>query len=434
MVETKAYYQALGVTQYCGHAIDVLSQLGTEIAQTCVTSPPYWGLRKYAGEQEVDFASGKCAFGLERSPELYVEHTVGFLGAIRRVLRKDGVVFWNIGDSYNGSGGAGGDYNRGGLREGQPKYPGRNVLTLKPKDLCLIPFRVAIAAQEDGWWVRSVIIWSKSNPMPESVRDRPTESHEYILMFTKSAKYYWDTEAVKEPVAESTINRGPVDFGGAKGREYQPLEDDPNFRNGSEQWGRTFDYRISCANGRNLRSVWGISTQPFKGAHFAVFPEKIPERCILAATSEKGNCSKCGAPWVRIIEKAPCPHNGYTEDKNPDPQANGRRIALMRQAAREQGHEYVNKTKTLGWKPTCSCEAPTEPALVIDPFSGSGRTLLVAARLGRQAIGVDTSKEYCDLAIQQIEVEKQNREVIASRKAAKTTNQFSMDLEAVHET
>ena len=154
---------------------------------------------------------------------------------------------------------------------------------LKPKDMCLIPFRVAIAAQEDGWWVRSVIIWSKPNPMPESVTDRPTESHEYILLLTKSARYYWDADAVRESIAESTVGRGKVDFGGAKGRAYQPTADDPNYRAGSEQWGRTYEY---IGGGRNIRSVWEFPTQPYPEAHFAVFPEKLPETCIKAASRE----------------------------------------------------------------------------------------------------------------------------------------------------
>jgi hypothetical protein len=172
--------------------------------------------------------------------------------------------------------------------------------------------------------------------------------------------------------------------------------------NGNRTTGGLHDGRTQYSNpaGRNLRTVWEINTQPYPEAHFATFPEKIPERCILAATSEKGNCSKCGKPWVRIVEKAPCPHNGYTEDKNPNPQANGRRIALMRQAAREQGHEYANESKTIGWQPTCSCEAPPEPALVVDPFSGSGTTGWEAKKLGRRAILIDTSSEYCDLAIE----------------------------------
>jgi len=234
-----------------------MAELPDESVQCVVTSPPYWGLRKYTGEQELIWGDQDCqhewgetieitghkagetnpgkegyskdaeqwsntrgafcslcaawrgAYGLEPTPEMYIEHTIEILREIRRVLRKDGCVFWNLGDSYFSSGGE--SYSgskrwqhtggRAGAPDGTfidaPKIEKHN--SLKPKDLSLIPFRVAIAAQEDGWWVRSVIIWSKSNPMPSSAKDRPTSSHEYILMLTKSARYYWDADAVREP-------------------------------------------------------------------------------------------------------------------------------------------------------------------------------------------------------------------------------------------
>lgn len=224
-----------------GHVLDMLATLPEESVQMAVTSPPYWGLRKYAGVPDFTWPDGWLGqYGLEPTVSLYVQHTVEVLRAIRRVLRSDGVCFFNLGDSYAGS-----------------------HCELKPKDLCLIPQRVALAAQSDGWWVRSDIIWNKTNPMPESVTDRPTDAYEHILMLTKSARYYWDAEAVKEPVAESTIGRGPVDFGGAKGRAATFEPNDPNFRNGSEQWGRRFDYTESCANGRNLRNIWAFTTGSF---------------------------------------------------------------------------------------------------------------------------------------------------------------------------
>ncbi|KKK52297.1 hypothetical protein LCGC14_3106320, partial [marine sediment metagenome] len=239
------YYQDLHNTLYNLNFLD--NDLPDESVQMVVTSPPYWGLRKYAGEQDLIWGDNHCehewgeilgviernespgvgakqeihatqgincslcgawrgSYGLEPTPEMYVQHTIEILREIRRVLRKDGVVFWNIGDSYA----AGATSPHKTMRDpklmmGNSGWTKREqgtantlVGSLKPKDLCLIPFRVAIAAQEDGWWVRSIIIWSKPNPMPESVTDRPTESHEYILMLTKSARYYWDADAVRE--------------------------------------------------------------------------------------------------------------------------------------------------------------------------------------------------------------------------------------------
>lgn len=161
---------------------------------------------------------------------------------------------------------------------------------LKPKDLVGIPWRVAFALQDAGYYLRSDIIWSKPNPMPESVTDRPTKAHEYLFLLAKSERYYYDNEAVKEPVAESTVGRGLVDFGGAKGREYKAniKPDDPNYRNGSEQWGRTFDYRESCATGRNRRTVWTIATEPTSEAHFATYPRALVEPCIKAGCPAGG--------------------------------------------------------------------------------------------------------------------------------------------------
>ncbi|KKL45453.1 hypothetical protein LCGC14_2355520, partial [marine sediment metagenome] len=223
------------------------------------------------------------AYGLEPTVEMYVQHTVEILREIRRVLRDDGVVFWNIGDSYAASNrGSGGhspkqDSNRGSWTPGNH----RNEISdgLKPKDLCLIPFRVALAAQADGWWVRSDIIWAKPNPMPESVTDRPTRSHEYILMLTKSAKYYWDAEAVKENTSGNTHSRGTKLSPPSETTSEQHIQVDG--RRAHKDWSR---YTPEILSHRNLRSVWTFTTEPYPEAHFAVFPEELPKRCILAAT------------------------------------------------------------------------------------------------------------------------------------------------------
>ncbi|KKM94469.1 hypothetical protein LCGC14_1198100 [marine sediment metagenome] len=172
-------------------------------------------------------------------------------------------------------------------------------------------------------------------------------------MLTKTARYYWDSEAVREPVAPSTIGRGPVDFGGQKGRDYQPAADDPNYRGGNEQWGRTYEYK---SGGRNVRTVWSFPSQPYPEAHFATFPEALPERCILAATPEVGSCSECGAPWTRVLSGGFTDHDGETESEY-EVGSTANRLAKMRQAARANGGEYVNKRETTGWQPTCQCGA-----------------------------------------------------------------------------
>ena len=260
-----SYWQDAHRTIYNKSCLD-MSELQGESVQCCVTSPPYWGLRKYAGEQTVHFNDGDYSFGLEPSPEIYIAHSIQILREIRRVLRKDGVVFWNIGDSY-ASGFSTSDNKYKAMSGHEPCMKFNSGV--KPKDLCLIPFRIAIAAQTDGWYVRSVIIWSKPNPMPESVRDRPTESHEYILMLTKSSRYFWDMEAVKEDcLTEERTKLRPNGIGTDKSTG-------------------GFNCDSGCgvnASGRNLRSVWTINTQPYSGAHFATYPEELVERCVKAAS------------------------------------------------------------------------------------------------------------------------------------------------------
>jgi len=372
--------------------------LGDGTVQCVVTSPPYWGLRKYAGAQEVVWLDGwRGAYSLEPTVEMYVAHTVEVLREVRRVLRDDGVCFWNVGDSYaasnRGSGGhsAKQDSNRGSWTPGNH----RNELSdgLKPKDLCLIPQRVMLAAQGDGWWVRSVIIWAKPNPMPESVTDRPSNAYEQILMLTKAARYFWDAQAVKE--AHSSIGRV---LGGnhrsLKIATHKRLPDGAapfhSDRTGSDGVGFP-------AGGRNLRNVWTFPKQPYSGAHFATFPEELPRRCILAATSAKGACRACGAPWARVVRKlSESPHDGQTAS-GYEKDSNAKRIALLRQAARERGGEYVNETRTLGWRPTCECRGQhgkTAPCVVLDPFGGSGTTGRVAIELNRQAVLLDLA--YAD--------------------------------------
>jgi DNA modification methylase len=376
--------------------------LPDESVQMCCTSPPYWGLRDYGVDRQ---------YGLEPTIEEYVDRMVEVFHEVRRVLRKDGVLWLNLGDSYAsggrtsydtddklpnrghsfrpGAGRADGKVDERGQRNrnGTPPSPG-----LKPKDLCGIPWRVALALQADGWWLRSDIIWAKPNPMPESCTDRPTTAHEHIFLLTKAAHYFYDAEAVKQLAALSSEKRGPVDFGGAKGRAYEPEPGDPNFRNGSHQAGRTFVPGPTV----NLRSVWTIATAPFPSAHFATFPPAIPERCIKAGTSEKGCCPKCGASWVRVVEKE-TQVPPYRKGNKPETlhayhgESNTRTLGMVQNAT------------TTGWTPTCTCNAGEPvPCTVLDIFSGAGTTALVAAKLGRDAIGIELNPEYVEISRKRI--------------------------------
>jgi DNA modification methylase len=248
--------------------------------QCVVTSPPYWGLR--------DYGLGSETLGLEPTPELYVEHLVEIFREVRRVLRADGTCWVNLGDSYasdvKGSGGishsplfhatAETGRSANGQVAAQRYAPRRVDHGLKPKDLVGIPWRVAFALQADGWWLRSDIIWAKPNPMPESITDRPTKSHEYLFLLTKAARYYYDGEAIKEPATMTPQRRWNGD--GIRGEiPGQPMH------NGSR--GLRDEPTMDRAD-RNRRSVWTIATEPYPEAHFATFPEKLVEPCILAGT------------------------------------------------------------------------------------------------------------------------------------------------------
>lgn len=247
-----------------------LAEIPDGSVQTCVTSPPYWGLRDYGQDDQI---------GLEESPQDYINSMVEVFREVWRVLADDGTLWLNIGDSYVGTG------NKGLWKD--PKYPdGRNAQSialnnkvegLKPKDLVGIPWRLAFALQADGWYLRQDIIWAKPNVMPESVRDRCTKSHEYIFLMTKSPKYYYDHVAIKEPVSEVSLKRAKSGW----------KSDRPSAKTSAggidvSEMGT----RFVNPEGRNKRDVWFIPTASFKGAHFAVMPEKLVEPSILAGSRE----------------------------------------------------------------------------------------------------------------------------------------------------
>jgi len=255
----------------------MLQGLPDQSVQCCVTSPPYWGLRDFGHEKQI---------GLEETPEAYVAKMVEVFREVRRVLRDDGTLWLNLGDSYAANGkqdngghkglSAASERCDGVLRNSVNKANQNGSIAntvrtmppgLKPKDLVGIPWRVAFALQADGWWLRQDIIWAKPNPMPESVTDRCTKAHEYIFLLTKSARYYYDAEAVKEK--SSGLTGGKFGSGGKEvGRLRQDAGRDRPEDNGT----------------RNRRSVWTITTRPYSGAHFATFPPELPRLCILAGS------------------------------------------------------------------------------------------------------------------------------------------------------
>jgi len=262
------HYQDNAVTIYRGDCREVLKGLPDGSIHCCVTSPPYWGLRDYGHDGQI---------GLEQTPEAYVAEMVAVFREVRRILRDDGTLWLNLGDSYaTGSGGnvtssAKQQSNRG--TDIAPRKPYRDGV-IKPKDLVGIPWRVAFALQADGWYLRQDIIWHKPNPMPESVTDRCTKSHEYIFLLAKSERYYYDNEAIKEDASGRACGNKA---GGKSGSPQDGLE----IRNFSAVSDKKY-------HTRNRRSVWTIPTKPYKGAHFATFPPKLIEPCILAGCPAGG--------------------------------------------------------------------------------------------------------------------------------------------------
>jgi DNA modification methylase len=259
-----------------GDVLARLKDIPDGYVQMVCTSPPYWALRDYGAEGQ---------FGLEPTPEGYVEKLVEIGQEIKRVLRDDGTFWLNLGDTYWGGGWRGVELNKhsGDVQKGHPgSHCGDNISMgkgshslIKPKDMVGIPWRSAFGLQADGWYLRQDIIWNKPNPMPESVVDRCTKAHEYIFLLSKSKHYYFDSNAIKQPYKENT--KPGSQFGGKKGNSELGMK---SKLQKSEQG------YFEMKDGANMKSVWNIPVRPFKGAHFATFPEKIPELCIRAGSKE----------------------------------------------------------------------------------------------------------------------------------------------------
>jgi DNA modification methylase len=409
------------VSVYQGDARSLLVAFADECVDCVVTSPPYWGLRNFevapgtwGGDQgcrhrwshlqrgrrkdlkpasstqrssRVGLTQNQNAaatdggrfcmhcdawlgsLGQEPTPELFVTHLVEIFREVRRVLKPTGTLWLNLGDSF-----CSGPRARCGEM-------------LKPKDLIGIPWRVALALQADGWYLRSDIVWHKPNPTPEPSRDRPIRAHEFVFLLTKTPSYFYDAEAVREP-AVSRPSKSSWPMPAVHAGKYSELNA-PQVRAVTKYLRRDAPQSTS----RHRRSVWVIPTEPFRGAHTATFPTKLVEPCILAGTSAAGCCSRCGRPWRRKLEVSYQP-------LSPDGEQRQRRHADPR--IFEITVPRVRQARTTGWEPTCECGVDTVSAVVLDPFAGTGTTLAVAQQLGRHALGIELNPDYIQLTKQRL--------------------------------
>jgi len=417
-----------------GDSLPILKTLPDESVNCCVTSPPYWGLRDYGIEPviwdgvedcEHDFSietkagdirfrginsivgsernpevwkgngkgnfCSKCgawrgSLGLEPTFELYIKHLCDIFDEVKRVLRKDGTAFVNLGDSYGGTG-TGQEKSPNKYKETDGQYyeqaNARNIKNASTKgvyDKCLmlIPQRFAIEMVNRGWICRNTIIWHKSNCMPSSAKDRFTVDFEYVYFFVKSKKY-WFEQAFEEQHPDGRKKTYKKD-----GIKINP--DNPFYTTGHERWGNP--------NGRNKRAVWSINTKPFPEAHFAVYPEALIEPMIQAGCP-KYICKKCGNAREKIMENhreetRPGNYSKYTDDCY----VNSKRPEGLKK-------RVINNPIEIGLT-DCHCNAGFEGGIVLDPFMGAGTTAVVAKKQGKQYLGIELKQEYIDMADKRI--------------------------------
>lgn len=402
------------VTILHGDVIEQLRTLPDESVQCCVTSPPYYGLRSYL---KADDPAKVHEIGAEETPDAYVARMVEVFREVRRVLRSDGTLWLNLGDSYlSGRGMSGGAHKYAeGTHTADEKNPARRfglrptdvpIPGFKPKDLLLIPSRVAMALQADGWYLRSAGPWIKRNAMPESVNDRPSTTIETVFLLSKSDRYHYDATAVRvaavKGAAGSQFHTGKTATHQQGRSSTKPrVEDGTRLRRSSDWFMESWQGMLQDEEGDPLAFV--VNTRPYRAAHFAVFPPDLVRPCIQAGTSAQGCCPTCGAPHRRIVESKRVP-----DRPNRVQGREGDTIGEAHGADGRAGNRCRVESTTLGWEQTCACEAqPPVPCVVLDPFGGSGTTAQVALEQGCHAIVVELNADYIPLIRQRCGLDEQ---------------------------
>lgn len=416
----------LNTIHHCD-ALTLLRALPAGSVDCVVTSPPYYGLRDYqtgrwvGGNPDCDHKPNnadkghiahstlngglktnaaqiagyrntckKCGatriddqIGLEDTPAIFIEKLMAIFREVHRVLKPTGNAWINLGDSYANDtkwGGSTGGKHVEGLRGQTGIGRGKTSTGLPPKSLMMIPARFAIAMQDSGWILRSEIVWAKRAPMPESVTDRPTKSHEMIYLFAKQGSYWYDQEAVRERASINSHGSPRVNPGQKQITIRQNLTGSLGKFNPNEN------------NGRNLRDVWHLSPEPTSAEHFAAFPTEIPRRCILAGCPEQV-CAVCGKPYERHVDRegiALRPNSDSIRGNSPSSKRAG--------DANPQRGARATVTIDRGLQPACSCNAETRPGIVLDFFMGTGTVAYMARKLGRNYIGCDLNADYVTMA------------------------------------
>ena len=340
-----------------GDVFDNIKKLEDNSIDCVVTSPPYFGLRDYGVDGQ---------FGLEKTYHDYLANTVKVFETFKPKLKDTATIWWNVGDSYSSkpTGNIGKSIKQKSNNGSHDNFTRLDKTSdITEKNLMMIPNRVAIALQDAGWYIRSEIIWHKPNPMPESVKDRPTSCHEKIWLITKNKKYYYDADAVREPCQDETIRRMTLGNKGKVGKN----KNSTGWKQLNHYWGSEQSV-IDANKGRNRRNVWTITTKPFKGAHFATFPKDLIEPCIKAGCPEKV-CVECGTPYLRNFKIITTPKR---ETRNNMVNVIPGRDKPTRMNSKNM--ESLIK-ENLGFKKDCNCETDKfESGVVLDPFGGSGTT------------------------------------------------------------